>query len=61
MAGCSFSCEIYRYDTKKGIRYVLSSWRKDGSPRGFMIGRDEVHERIDKLLDSLDASAGPQA
>jgi hypothetical protein len=45
---------MYRYETKRGVRYVLSYWRKDGSPRGFMITRAGVHKLIDELLDSLD-------
>lgn len=45
---------LYRYETKRGVRYVLSHWRRDGSPQGFMITRAKLHEKIDELLDALD-------
>lgn len=46
--------KLYRYDTKDGVRYILSHWRQDRSPRGFYITREEVHARLDELLDSLE-------
>jgi len=48
---------LYRYETKEGVRYILSGFREDGSPRGFFITRDQVHEQIDKLLNRVEASA----
>ena len=48
---------LYRYETKEGVRYILSAFREAGSPRAFFITRDQVHEQIDRLLDRVDASA----
>jgi hypothetical protein len=45
---------LYRYETTRGVRYILPGWRKDGSPRKFQITRKQVHEAIDELLDELD-------
>jgi hypothetical protein len=49
---------LYRYETRDGIRYILSGWRDAGAPKGFYITREQLHERIDSLLDTLDADAG---
>jgi len=48
---------LYRYETKEGVRYILSAFREAGSPRAFFITRGQVHEQIDRLLDRVDASA----
>lgn len=49
------------YDAKEGVRYILSGWREGGSPRGFYLSRERLHEKIDELLDSLDARPRVQA
>jgi hypothetical protein len=52
---------LYGYETKEGVRYILSGWREGGSPRGFYLSRECLHEKIDELLASLDARSRVQA
>lgn len=44
---------IRRYETDEGPRYMLEHGQK-GSPRAFRITRQQVHEKMDDLLDNLD-------
>ena len=48
---------IRRYETKEGPLYMLEAWSEGGSPRAFKITRQQVHEKMDDLLDNLDRFA----